>query len=208
MDVFVEKKVESVFIELLTKNNKHIVVGSMYRPPNNTDDIFLESILSTKHKISTEHEKKELIIGMDHNFDLLKSSEHKRTQYLLDTLLNKDLFPTITRPTRITQNSATLIDNIFVSMNLHKKYESAILINDMSDHLPILTLLRHTKLKYNTPLIFESRNLNDKNIHLINTALQQINWDDKLSGLNCNDNYNTFTTLINTTMEKYSPFKK
>ena len=53
-----EKKVESVFIELLTKNNKHIVMGSMYRPPNNTDDIFLESILSIKHKLSTEHEKK------------------------------------------------------------------------------------------------------------------------------------------------------
>ena len=126
----------------------------------------------------------------------------------MDTLLNKELFPTITRPTRITQHSATLIDNIFVSMNLHKKYESAILIDDMSDHLPILTLLRQTKLKNNIPLIFESRNLNDKSIHSINTALQQINWDDKLSGANCNENYNIFTTLINTTMEKYSPLHK
>ena len=93
-------------------------------------------------------------------------------------------------------------------MNLHKKYESAILIDDMSDHLPILTLLRQTKLKDNTPLIFKSRNLKDKNIHLINTALQQINWDDKLSGVNCNENYSTFTTLINTTMEQYSPLQK
>ena len=61
---------------------------------------------------------------MDHNFDLLKSSEHQKTQYFFDTLLNKELFPTITRPTRITKQSATLIDNIFVSINLHKKYES------------------------------------------------------------------------------------
>ena len=152
--------------------------------------------------------KNKLIIGMDHNFDLLKSSEHKRTQYFLNTLLDKELFPTITRPTRVTQQRATLIDNIFVSMNLHKKYDSAILINDMSDHLPILTLLRQTKLKNNTPLIFESRNLNEKNLKLINTALQQINWDINLSGLNCNENYNTLTTLINTTMEKYSPLQK
>ena len=120
MEIFEEKKVESVFIEILAKNNKHIVVGSMYRPPNNTDDTFLESILNIKHKLSSEQEKKELIIGMDHNFDLLKSSDHKQTQYFLDTLLNKELFPTITRPTRITHHSATLIDNIFVSMNLHK----------------------------------------------------------------------------------------
>ena len=60
----------------------------------------------------------------------------------------------------------------------------------MSDHLPILTLLRQTKLKNNTPLIFESRKLNDKIVHSINTALHQINWDDKLSGVNCNENYN------------------
>ena len=123
-------------------------------------------------------------------------------------MLNKELFPTITRPTRITKQSATLIDNIFVSMNLHKKYESAILINDMSDHLPILTLLRQTKLNNNTPLIFESRNLNDKNIKLINNALQKIDWYSKLSGSNCNENYNTFTTLLKTTMNEISPSKK
>ena len=58
LDVFIEKKVESVFTELLTKSNKHIVVGSMYRPPNNTEDTFLESILSIRHKLSKEHEKK------------------------------------------------------------------------------------------------------------------------------------------------------
>ena len=93
-------------------------------------------------------------------------------------------------------------------MNLHKKYELAILINDMSDHLPILTLLRQTKLKNNIPLIFESRKLNDKSVHSINTDLQQINWDDKLSGADCNENYNIFMTLINTTMEKNSPLQK
>ena len=40
----------------------------------------------------------------------------------------------------------TLIDDIFVSLNLYKKFASSILINDMTDHLPILTLLRQTKL--------------------------------------------------------------
>ena len=207
LDIFIEKEVESVFIELLTRSNKHIVVGSMYRPPNNTDDTFLEAILNTKHKLSIEKEKKELILGMDHNFDLLKSSEHKKTQYFFDTMLNKELFPTITRPTRITKQSATLIDNIFVSINLHKKYESTILINDMSDHLPILTLLRQTKLNNNAPLIFKSRNLNDKNIKLINDTLQKIDWCSKQSGSNCNENYNKFTTLLKTTMNEISPLK-
>ena len=208
LEIFEEKKTESVFIEILAKNNKHIVVGSMYRPPNNTDDTFVESILKIKHKLTLDQEKKEIIIGMDHNFDLLKSSDHKRTQYFLDTLLNKELFPTITRPTRITHHSATLIDNIFVSMNLHKRYESAVLLNDMSDHLPILTLLQQTKIKNNTPLIFESRKLNDTIVNSIKTALDHINWDEKLSGLDCNENFNTFTTLLDSIMEKHSPLRK
>ena len=208
LDIFIEKKVESVFIEILSKSNKHIVVGSMYRPPNSTEDTFLESILSIKHKLSKEHERKELILGMDHNYDLLKSSEHKRMQYFLNTLLDKELFPMITRPTRITHQSATLIDNIFVSANLHKTYESAIIINDMSDHLPILTMLRQTKIKNNTPLVFESRNLNEKNLKLINAELQQINWDNNLTGTNCDENYNILTNLINMSMEKYSPLQR
>ena len=53
LDVFVKKKVESVFIELLTKSNKHIVIGNMYRLPNNIEDTFLESILSIRYKLST-----------------------------------------------------------------------------------------------------------------------------------------------------------
>ena len=121
LDIFIEKEVESVFIDFLSKSNKHITIGSMYRPPNNKDDAFPEAILKIKHKLSMEKENKELIIGMDHNFDLLKSLEHKKTQHFLDTLLNKELFPTITQPTRIIRQSATLIDNVFVSLNLHKK---------------------------------------------------------------------------------------
>ena len=180
----------------------------MCRPPNNQDDVFTEAILKIKQKLSMEKEKKELIIGMDHNFDLLKSSEHKKIQYFLDMLVNKELFLTITRPTRITRQSATLIDNVFVSLNLHKRYESAILINDMSDHLPTLTLLRQTKIKNNTPLIFESRKLNDTNKKLIKEALHKIDWISKLSGTSCNENYNIFTNVLKTIMDEISPLKK
>ena len=84
---------------------------------------------------------KEVIIGMDHNLDLLKSSTHKHTWQFIDEMTDKNLLPMITRPTRITHLSATLIDNIFVSKKLHRFYESAIILDDMSDHLSMLALL-------------------------------------------------------------------
>ena len=96
----------------------------------------------------------ELIIGMDHNIDLLKGSCHNPTHQLIVDLTNIDLLPTITRPTRITNHSATLIDNIYVSDQLHRNFESAIIIHDLSDHLPSLVMLKQTKLLNKEPLTF------------------------------------------------------
>ena len=69
-------------------------------------------------------------------------------------------------------------------------------------------MLRQTKIKNNTPLVFESRNLNEKNLKLINAELQQINWDNNLTGTNCDENYNILTNLINMSMEKHSPLQR
>ena len=88
LDIFIEKQVESVFIEILAKNGKHIIVGSMYHPPNTDNDVCTEAIREICFKLSKEKENKELILGMDHNYDLLKSADHRQTQILLDTLLD------------------------------------------------------------------------------------------------------------------------
>ena len=93
----VEGMIESTFIEIIAKNRKPIVVGSLYKPPDKHPNIFINSLNKTITKIKTEG--KELILGMDHNMDLIKSSEQKPTQQFLDDLLSKDIFPTITRPT-------------------------------------------------------------------------------------------------------------
>ena len=87
----------------------------------------------------------ETILGMDHNLDLLKASSHKITQEFIDLNFNNNLLPCITRPTRITKTSATLIDNIFVSQTLHKSFDSCILINDLSDHMPSLLNIHDQK---------------------------------------------------------------
>ena len=88
----------------------------MYRPPNMPEMAYID----LTHKIIEQVrmlENKELIMGMDHNFDLLKSATHIATRSFLDTLLGNDILPTITRLTRICKTSATLIDNIFISQS-------------------------------------------------------------------------------------------
>ena len=116
IDVFVEKELETVFIEINAKNGTKIIVGSMYRPPNMPEMAYIDLTCKIIGQVRML-EKKELIMGMDHNFDLLKRATHVATRSFLDTLLGNDILPTIPRLTRICKNSATLIDNIFISQS-------------------------------------------------------------------------------------------
>ncbi len=50
------------------------------------------------------------------------------------------LIPTITRPTRVTYNPATLIDNFYMKVNDSIRIKSRIIKRDISDHFPILLL--------------------------------------------------------------------
>ena len=110
-------------------------------------------LVSTKTGQLPNHE---LILGMDQNIDLLKSEEHVSTRKFLDLILDSGLWPVITRPTRITQRSATLIDNIYISKNLQCKFDSTIIVDDISDHLPLVALLRQTKITDKSPIEFMS----------------------------------------------------
>ena len=130
------------------------MIGSLYRPPNSPPLEFINKLNASISKI--KNEDKETILGMDHNLDLLKANTHKHTQLFIDDLLDKVVLPTISRPMCIMQNTVTLINNIFVMEKLHQFFESVILLTDISDHLPSLTLLKQTKLTHKSPLEVES----------------------------------------------------
>ena len=85
-------------------------------------------------------------MGLDHNLDLLKYSKHRPTRDFICLNENANLVPSITRPTRITNSSATLIDNIFVTSDYVRSLRSQILINDISDHLPTCTVIENVNI--------------------------------------------------------------
>ena len=159
LEKFCEKELESTYIEIMAKNGKQIILGSLYRPPNTDVKPLFNHLEDTVSKVNQEKGTKELVLGMDHNLDLLKAHIHTQTQKFMNLLLEHNLLSTITRPSQITQQSATLIDNIFVSERLHYNFDSCLILDDMSDHLPCLALLKQTKISDKTPLTFTSRKL-------------------------------------------------
>ena len=163
----VEKKIESVFIEISTKGGTPVIVGSLYKPPNMDALGFITSLREIISKCNTNKKKPELILKMDHNLDLLKCKTHKGTHDFLDLMLQHQLYQSITRPSRVTQTTATLIDNIFISEKFHRSFDSAVILRDILDHLPLLCLAKQTKLLDKSPLEFESRLLSDNKLHEI-----------------------------------------
>ena len=204
---FAEKDSEMSYIEITTKSGKSIVVGSLYRSPNSSDKVLLDHIQSTVTKVRSEKTHKQLILGMDHNFDLLKCDHHRLTKSFLDTMMDLNTLPAITRPTRITSNTATLIDNVFISKQLQKSFDSGLIVENISDHLPIIILMRQTRLTDKSPIEFDSRNLTEEKISRIKTELMCVDWNGILNSDDCSENFERFCNKVKDTMDDIAPIK-
>ena len=79
--------------------------------------------------------------------------------------MEEEHYPCITRPTRLTHHSATLIDNSIVLKHLHCKQHSGIVISDLSDHLPCLSVFSNMKKGNKIHIKIKKRNLSDKKIN-------------------------------------------
>ena len=92
-----------------------------------------------------------LFICGDYNIDLLNinTKDHYNTFY--NNLTAAGYLPRISLPTRITNHSATLIDNIYSTELCNN--DSAVIVNHISDHQMICTystdtdktIMRHVK---------------------------------------------------------------
>ena len=113
---------------------------------------------------------------MDQNLNLLKSSLHNETQVFIDINFDHYLFPCITCPTRITNTSATLIDNIFISQNLHNSFDACVVVHDLSDHLPSIINLHDQLSKKTGHLEFKCRSITKDKLITINKELLNVDW--------------------------------
>ena len=123
--------IESQFVELTKPNN--IIVGVIYRPPNDKLDQFKQSLSEILQKIDLQ--KKKCYIMGDFNVDLLKVEESRHSNDVLNCMFSSSFYSLISKPTK----SATLIDNIFVN-SLVDNFTSGLLSTDLSDHLPIFQI--------------------------------------------------------------------
>ena len=183
---FTSAEFESLFVIVELLNGDKIVVGSIYRPPNTNASLYnteYGNILCSLKKLNA----KSIILGMDYNMDLLHCNKHQKTEDFVQINLDHLMFPTMTRPTRITKSTATLIDNIIISQSCYSSYESNVLIDDISDHLPSVCILKNANVFRKKSITIKSRDTRKRNMEALKRSLDSTDWSELSTLTNVND---------------------
>ena len=197
----------------VTVNKKPVYVYNIYRPPayltnDNMIDLISEiNIITSGLNIS----KSNIFILGDFNIDLLRINDNSVFKDFLDNMFSLGFNPSITLPTRITEATATLIDNIFTNESKIMQ-SSGIILSDISDHFPYFYMfdtenyMCDTVRRYN--YVRKSDETSIKNlIQFLDTveimALLYHNPD-----IDPNMNYNILESLITNALDIYMPLKR
>ena len=125
-----------------------------------------------------QSEKKYVYITGDFNVNTLTQPNCSLATQDFKNIFSSNLYsPLIQKPTRITEHSATLIDNIYCNVpELSSNSAAGILKVSISDHYAIFCILKYATIQDKTKIV-KKRNFGEKNIATFTTRLNNENWD-------------------------------
>ena len=137
LGTFTEGVFESVFVEIIRGGGRrNDVVGVVYKPKRGEVGGFNGKMA----QILTRLEGVDGYIMGDFNEDLLKAGTDGPTSEFLRGFVSEGFYPLISRPTRLTEYTGTLIDNIWTN-NTVAKLGSGLITVRISDHLPVFAFV-------------------------------------------------------------------
>ena len=205
---------EGLFLDISKENSSfRIIVGNIYKPPkgnNNNDNISqvimeLEPILEILDNINCD-----LVMAGDYNIDLIELNDrHKYTDFF-DNMLSISLFPKITLPTRISNTSCTLIDNIYCRLsNNTMDLSSGIVHSGISDHFPcFVSISTGGQTSNSTPTVIKKVINSQKAMSNFIEEISSVDFTSKLNtdmNSNPDTNYNIFINTILDVKNKHFP---
>ena len=133
---------EDVWVELTLKNSDTLIVGSVYRHPNNTtNDIktFEDAFISIIKSFKTY--QKYLVMG-DFNIHYDKINTSMTIEDYANHINSVGCVQLINKSTRICATCSSTIDHAYTNATCASNVSSVILQKDMSDHLPLCVKCR------------------------------------------------------------------
>ena len=201
--------IETLFVELQFSNG-NFLVGFVYRPPNNNLVHFSEWLHCMDILLEKCHnENKRFILLGDFNIDLV-STVCQRNSWI-NTFQNYNLTQIIKEPTRITSESKTLIDHIYVSDDVNVS-NSGVLSWSVSDHNPVYITVKKSNCMKNCNGIgndhktISYRKYTDLDIHSIGVdMLHRLSCITTKNNMNIDKTTNSWTLEIGSILDQYCP---
>ena len=199
---------EMIFAEVEINGNK-IAIGVIYKPPSTSYNIYAE-IQEVLAFITTKYTH--VIIMGDFNIDLLKND--RPSEFFKNIVLQPfGLHEVIHQPTRITSNSATLIDNLLVTEQDCVKCSGVVDFPGISDHCMVYMAynLKRPKFKPVTITRRDFRNFDKDNFR---QDMELAPWgnvltiDEDGSEISIDDKVTIVENIYKEFMDKHAPFKE
>ncbi|XP_065671679.1 uncharacterized protein LOC136089556 [Hydra vulgaris] len=194
---------ELLLIEVVNKTCKNAVVHVIYRPPSGNKKAFNKQIKSLI--ISEKLCGKCVYFAGDLNLDLLEYNKNKDVRTFFNIMFQNGFIPTINKPTRITKNTATSIDQIIINNFKNIKIKTGIFITDISDHFPVFITAQKSLNQPSKKVKTKKRVIKDASLVTFISLLSTTNWESVLKTKNVNEAYDKFYHIFECHYNKAFP---
>ena len=197
---------ENLWVELTSQNDpKGSIIGVIYRHGFCSISDIQSELSAGLHDLrnATFH-----ICG-DVNINLLNPEASPQINEYTNFLWSAGAKTIITKPTRIGDSSATLLDHIYTN-DLRHEVETGVLVFDISDHLPIYALCRRKMTRVEQKHCFrDDQNLNKD---LLSADLYEILYNELCDSNTVHETsqirYEKLISLFAYILDKHVPLKQ
>ena len=182
---------------------KNIICGCVYRHPSGDIDDFINYVSKCLTKINNE--KKECYISGDFNIDLLKYNTNSKYNEFFNTMTSFGFLPHILQPTRITDYSSTVIDNIYGN-NFDQESISGNILISFADHFTQFISIKKKVHKLKPKAVYKrDYSLFNENLFIDDLSIQNWNCDNLIS---TNEKFDDFYWRVEGCVDRHAPLKK
>lgn len=177
----------------------------VYRPPSGNVTSFIEKILEILSFASKGKYKGIYMMG-DFNLDVLKHIESSDVKEFINCRQSFSLFCLTTKPTRVTNTTASIIDQIWTT-EIDSNMNKFIVHSDITDHFPVMSQFKQNIRDHftNIPRYIHERIICNGSINSFNNDFQLIDWSNVICLNSPNKSYNLFHTTFNNLFHDHFP---
>ena len=196
-----DENIENITIEVFVNKSKSFLISTFYRPPNSSKYLhknfnkLFNDILSLLMEL-----KKEIIIMGDMNTDYLKTNDNKEIK---DIIKLYGLTQLVKKPTRITQETSSLIDIIATNEPSNISFNDVI-PTSISDH-DMVCCVRKLNSFYFSPKTIHCRNYRKYNKELMINEINETDWEQLYACDDVNIALTWFTKTVSYIFNKHAP---